>query len=97
MRNDRTSSKSLIRRGRVAAWGFMMSTTLLALWALGPRPTFVEAWEEPELPDDLDAWLAEREHAAAERSAGGPPQRPGDDNGELPDGGQWVEVRMGEV
>ena len=70
MRNDRTSPKSLIRRGRVAAWGFMMSTTLLALWALGPRPTFVEAWEEPELPDDLDAWLAEREHAAAELREG---------------------------
>ena len=39
----------------------MLLTTLLALWALGPRPTFVESWEEPELPEDLNAWVVERE------------------------------------
>lgn len=50
-----------VRSGRVAAWIFMAVTTLLALWALGPRPTFVERWEEPEIPEDLDGWVATRE------------------------------------
>jgi len=54
-----------IRAGRVAAWVFMLLTTLFALWALGPRPSFVESWEEPELPEDLDTWLAGREAGVA--------------------------------
>lgn len=61
MLNDRPPSKSRIHRGRVAGWCLVTSTILLVSWVLGPRPSFVEAWEEPDLPDDLDTWLAERE------------------------------------
>ncbi len=50
-----------IRAGRVTAWLFMLVTTVLALWALGPRPSFVESWVEPELPSDLNGWVADRE------------------------------------
>mgnify|MGYP003328151283 CR=1 FL=1 len=63
-----------IRAGRVAAWVFMLLTTLFALWALGPRPSFVESWNEPELPADLDGWLAEQE-------VGVPDLRDGDERG----------------
>ena len=68
-----------IRAGRVAAWVFMLLTTLFALWALGPRPSFVESWNEPELPEDLDGWLADRE-------AGVPALREGDERGII-----WVD------
>lgn len=60
-----------IRSGRVAAWVFTLLTTLIAFWALGPRPSFVERWEEPELPEDLDRWASDRE-------AGVPGLRAGD-------------------
>ena len=63
-----------IRAGRVAAWVFMLLTTLVALWALGPRPSFVERWDEPDLPEDLDGWLADRE-------TGVPALRDGDERG----------------
>ncbi len=49
------------RSRRAVAGVFMLVTALLALWTVGPRPTFVERWEEPELPDDLDVWAAQRE------------------------------------
>jgi len=50
-----------VRSRRVAAGVFMVVTVLLALWTVGPRPTFVERWKEPQLPDDLDAWATQRE------------------------------------
>ena len=46
--------------------------TVATVLALGPRVRFEEAWIEPTLPDDLDAWLAEAE-------AGVPDLRDGDE------------------
>ena len=45
-----------------------MSITLLSLWALGPRPSFVAAWEEPELPAER-RW--EKQKGGGRRKKGG--------------------------
>ena len=60
--------------GRTRRWiaGAVAAATVGTVLALGPRVRFEEAWVEPTLPDDLDAWLAEAE-------AGVPDLREGDE------------------
>ena len=63
--------------GRVGRARRVMTTTAFAVSALliaflvGPRERFEERWSEPDLPRDLDAWLALREASV-------PDLRPGD-------------------
>lgn len=48
----------------------MVAGALVALVALGPRPHVEEAWTEPAVGPDLDAWLAARESTVPRLRAG---------------------------